>query len=181
MARANLGQLLGNAGGKATPQSPKATQVEAPRSARDEPGAKGTSTLSTEPPPVQAAHADTVSIDDSGPSYLRYVRKETRLREDQQNELTLQARRLNRAKKTQGARITENSLTRVAVDILLTKIERASGDDEDAIRKSISKGWARIFGLSFRRAAYVYPCSRGTGLRWPLFLWVFQGLEYPKE
>ena len=139
MDRANLGQLLGNVGEKTTPQSPKATQVKAPLSARDEPVAKGASTLSTERPPVQAAHADTVSIDDSGPAYLRYVRKETRLRDDQQNQLTLQARRLNRAKKNHGARITENSLIRVAVDLMLAKIERASGDDEDSIRKSMSR------------------------------------------
>ena len=74
----------------------------------------------------------------SMPAYLRYVRKETRLREDQQNQLTLQARRLNRAKTTRGARITENSLIRVAVDLFLAQADRAIGDDEDAIRKSMT-------------------------------------------
>jgi len=69
---------------------------------------------------------------------LRFVRKETRLREDQQNQLTLQARRLNRAKRSAGARITENSLIRVAVDLFLAQADHAVGDDEDAIRKSIT-------------------------------------------
>ncbi|MBG6109086.1 hypothetical protein [Frigoribacterium sp. CG_9.8] len=72
------------------------------------------------------------------PTYLRYVRKETRLREDQQNRLTFEARRLNRAKKNSGARITENSLIRVAVDLLLAKIGAAVGDDEDEIGKSMT-------------------------------------------
>ncbi|HOY80921.1 MAG TPA: hypothetical protein PLB92_02155 [Rhodoglobus sp.] len=72
-----------------------------------------------------------------GPAYLRFVRKETRLREDQQNQLTLAARRLNRAKAAGTPRITDNTLIRVAVDLLLSRIDKASGDDEVALLESI--------------------------------------------
>lgn len=71
--------------------------------------------------------------------YLRLVRKETRLREDQQNQLTLQARRLNRAKSAGTPRITDNTLIRIAVDLLLERIETARGDDETAILTSVRK------------------------------------------
>lgn len=142
MARANLGQLLGNVGESVTPVAPKAKRGEVAEEI--DPAMPGVASKPARPPSrvaptIEKLIADPAAEDQATPAYLRYVRKETRLREDQQNELTLQARRLNRAKKTQGARITENSLIRVAVDLLLTKIERASGDDEDAIRKSMSK------------------------------------------
>ena len=142
MARANLGQLLGNVGEDGPPVESKA---EPDKAARETPPEMPEGTTKAAQPPSQVIPAikdETVGLsagDSTAPAYLHYVRKETRLREDQQNQLTVQARRLNRAKKTQGARITENSLIRVAVDLLLARIERASGDDEDAIRKSLGK------------------------------------------
>ena len=141
MARANLGQLLGNLGETAPPAVIKAelrtaaleTAAEPPKiSAKPKRGR----TLVTEA--IEKQNAETAVEDPATPAYLRFVRKETRLREDQQNQLTVQARRLNRAKKTAGARITENSLIRVAVDLFLAQANRAVGDDEDAIRKSIT-------------------------------------------
>ena len=142
MARANLGQLLGNVGETSPPAEPEA---EPDKAARETPPEMPEGAAKAARPPSQVIPAikdETVGLSAGGssaPAYLRYVRKETRLREDQQNQLTMQARRLNRAKKTQGARITENSLIRVAVDLLMARIERASGDDEDAIRKSLGK------------------------------------------
>jgi hypothetical protein len=141
MARANLGQLLGNVGEK---EAPKPTNVEtdnAEASGTDGGPTKAEPARPSSPTPPTSKKVSVPpepSTDSHAPTYLRYVRKETRLREDQQNRLTLEARRLNRAKKTQGARITENSLIRVAVDVLLAQIGRAAGDDEDAIRKSMS-------------------------------------------
>ncbi|TFU25197.1 ATPase [Thermus tengchongensis] len=52
------------------------------------------------------------------PKYLTYVRKECRLRPDQLDALTALARKLNRERKG-GERITENTLIRWAVDLLL--------------------------------------------------------------
>lgn len=48
-----------------------------------------------------------------------YVRKECRLRPDQLDALTALARKLNRERKGKGKRITENTLIRWAVDLLL--------------------------------------------------------------
>ncbi|RTI15769.1 ATPase [Thermus scotoductus] len=53
------------------------------------------------------------------PPYLTYVRKECRLRPDQLDALTALARRLNRERRGKGERITENTLIRWAVDMLL--------------------------------------------------------------
>jgi hypothetical protein len=141
MARANLGQLLGNVGEK---EAPKPTNVETDNAEAAAPAAnpikvrQARSSSPTPPASKKVSEPSEPAADSHAPTYLRYVRKETRLREDQQNRLTLEARRLNRAKKTKGARITENSLIRVAVDVLLAQIDRAAGDDEDAIRKSMS-------------------------------------------
>nr|WP_012477495.1 hypothetical protein [Thermus sp. 4C]ABQ95623.1 putative chromosome segregation ATPases [Thermus sp. 4C] len=63
------------------------------------------------------------------PPYLTYVRKECRLRPDQLDALTALARRLNRERKGKGERITENTLIRWAVDLLLKKLELETGSD----------------------------------------------------
>ena len=142
MARANLGQLLGNVGESTTPAAPETKPrgaAEETEPAMPEVAAKAERPASKVAPIIEKRTAKPPLEEPDTPAYLRYVRKETRLREDQQNQLTLQARRLNRAKKSQGARITENSLIRVAVDLFLAQIERAVGDDEDAIRESLSK------------------------------------------
>lgn len=139
MARANLGDLLGKVEdppqvAPTKPEREPTPQVEAP--------APITTTIpenvrlsSSRPPKAKPQ----VVKEELGPAYLRFVRKETRLREDQQNQLTLAARRLNRAKAAGAPRITDNTLIRVAVDLLLSRIERASGDDEVALLESIRR------------------------------------------
>jgi len=62
------------------------------------------------------------------PPYLTYVRKECRLRPDQLDALTALARRLNRERKGRGERITENTLLRVAIDLLLSLSEEKVAD-----------------------------------------------------
>ena len=140
MARANLGQLLGNVGESTPPVGATAKPTETAEEAEPAPPAVTVKAIRQASRDAPATEKQTAKAheDPATPTYLRYVRKETRLREDQQNQLTLQARRLNRAKKNQGARITENSLIRVAVALFLAQIHRAVGDDEDAIRKSMT-------------------------------------------
>lgn len=71
--------------------------------------------------------------------YSQFIRKETRLRADQLDDLALLARRLNRSRRTAGLpRITENTLIRVAVDALLANGERLSGQTEDQLRAAIT-------------------------------------------
>lgn len=112
MARTNLGALLGN------------VEDDPPKKTREAPPAK--SVVKAEP--IRTA---------GQAGYLRFVRKETRLRDDQQNALTQHARRLNRAKKPGSSRITDNTLIRVAVDLLLARIDSAAGSDEDEILSSL--------------------------------------------
>ena len=142
MARTNLGQLLGNVGESALPVGPEAEPPGSAKEGRPRASvvaAKTAQRSSRVAPTIGKPSVKPALEDQATPAYLRFVRKETRLREDQQNQLTLHARRLNRAKKSQGTRITENSLIRVAVDLFLAQIDRAAGDDEDAIRKSLSR------------------------------------------
>jgi len=70
-----------------------------------------------EAPPAQASPPGERPL----PPYLTYVRKECRLRPDQLDALTALARRLNRERKGKGERITENTLIRWAVDLLLER------------------------------------------------------------
>ncbi len=71
------------------------------------------------------------------PKYLTLVRKEARIREDQLDQLTVLARKLNRAKKG-GERITENTLIRVAVDLLLAQDNKLKGATEAQLLDSIN-------------------------------------------
>jgi hypothetical protein len=72
------------------------------------------------------------------PKYLTLVRKETRLREDQLEKLTLLTRKLNRQRRG-GERITENTLIRVAIDLLLSKSGELSGATEAELLEAL--GW----------------------------------------
>jgi len=137
MARQSLGELLGNLDDKPTPAAAIADVPEAESLAVAEPVEVVTKPLTVRAPRA----APTLAGRDAGelPTYLRLVRKETRLREDQQNQLTLEARRLNRAKAAGTPRITDNTLIRIAVDLLLERVARAAGDDESSILRSLNR------------------------------------------
>lgn len=64
-------------------------------------------------------------------------RKETRLRADQYGQLSEMSRGLNRARGGAGERITENTLIRVAIDLLLTRQGELAGVTEVELRKSV--------------------------------------------
>ena len=71
------------------------------------------------------------------PKYLTLARKEARLREDQLDSLTREARSLNRKRKGSGERITENTLIRVAVDLLMNQSAELKGATEQELRASV--------------------------------------------
>ncbi len=73
----------------------------------------------------------------AGPAYLGFYRKEARMRTDQYEDLVTHARRLNKLKGVGGERITENTLIRVAIDMLLARAGDLRGADEDQLRKSV--------------------------------------------
>jgi RNA polymerase-interacting CarD/CdnL/TRCF family regulator len=74
------------------------------------------------------------------PKYLTLLRKEARLREDQALALARLARQLNRLKNKKGERITENTLIRVAVDLLLSQESQISGATEEEIKEALKSG-----------------------------------------
>ncbi len=69
--------------------------------------------------------------------YSSLVRKEARLRDDQIESLTLRARKLSRNKAATDPRITDNTLIRVAVDLLLAREADLDGTSEAELRKSV--------------------------------------------
>jgi hypothetical protein len=71
------------------------------------------------------------------PKYLTLVRKETRLRSDQLDYLTSLTRSLNRKRKASGERITENTLIRVAIDLLIDKSNELEGTTEEELSASV--------------------------------------------
>ncbi|MFZ4843003.1 hypothetical protein [Mycetocola saprophilus] len=71
------------------------------------------------------------------PAYLRLRRKETRIRPDQELALTQLRQRLNTQREHPGERLTENSLIRIAIDLLLTREHTLTGGDETALRTQL--------------------------------------------
>ncbi|MEU2201703.1 hypothetical protein [Isoptericola sp. NPDC019482] len=109
------------------PQEPRSEGKPAQRKPARAPQRKATRKA---PPQPTAA--------DGEPKYLTLERKEARIRGDQAEELTVLRRRLNKARSTRGGeRITENTLIRVAIDLLLERSGELGGDDEDQLRASV--------------------------------------------
>ena len=106
---------------KAEPAKKTATRKAAAKAEKPEP---------TKKPAKKAKKAP------EGPLYLRLTRKEARLREDQIESLRKLARRLSRSRTDGGERLTENTLLRVAVDLLLSRANELTGTTESQIRKS---------------------------------------------
>ena len=137
MARQSLGDLLGNLDEKPTAVvvAAEVGKTRPAMSTRPFEASSKTAAVRTPRSVPRPVGRDT----DDLPTYLRLVRKETRLRDDQQNQLTLEARRLNRAKAAGTPRITDNTLIRIAIDLLLERVSRASGDDEASILQSLKQ------------------------------------------
>ena len=73
-------------------------------------------------------------------TYRDYIPKTARIRNDQNQALTRLARELNSAKRDKSApRITENTLIRVALDLLLERERDLRGETETAIRRSVQR------------------------------------------
>jgi hypothetical protein len=71
------------------------------------------------------------------PRYLQLERKDVRMRFDQLDSLTNLSRRLNKQRRGRGERITENTLVRVAIDLLMNQTDELGGFTEDELRRSL--------------------------------------------
>lgn len=76
------------------------------------------------------------------PKYLTFRRREARMYEEQADALTLLARRINAERRrpdgtTEGERITDNTLLRLAIDLLLERSDDLRGTTEAELATSL--------------------------------------------
>jgi len=94
-------------------------------------------------PPKLAPESASDSGDQGLPPYLQLIRKEARIRADQADQLAAEVRRLNQARKHRsgpvGERITDNTLIRVAIDLLFSRADDLAGITETELRNSVSQ------------------------------------------
>ena len=137
MPRQSVADLLGEADQAPAVLPPRLAPAEAvPAAAVEKPEPR-------RPAPRRVARgprdAGTAGVTESQiPKWQRLERKELRLRADQLDELARIRRTLNRQRGGEGERITENTLIRVAVDMLLGRADRLRGITEDELRKSVT-------------------------------------------
>lgn len=82
--------------------------------------------------------AETPSEQRGLAKYARLTRKDARIRPDQELSLTALADVLMRRRTVRVERITENTLIRVAIDLLLTRADDLRGSTEDELRNSVT-------------------------------------------
>ena len=140
MPRQSVADLLG----EVDQAPPAAPPVVPPRLAPAEaaPAAAVEKPEPRQPAPRRVARgsrdAGTAGVTESQiPKWQRLERKELRLRADQLDELARIRRALNRQRGGEGERITENTLIRVAVDMLLGRAGKLRGTTEGELRKSV--------------------------------------------
>lgn len=120
-------------------QSPApSTELDAALSAPAVESAKASSTSPgpKDVPKTKMQRAST-QADSGHRHYSELVRKEARLRDDQVDALATHARRLSRAKTGSDERITDNTLIRIAVDLLLRESPQLVGSTEQQLRESV--------------------------------------------
>lgn len=70
--------------------------------------------------------------------FARLTRKDARVRADQDAALTALVKSLMRRRRVKAERITENTLIRVAIDLLLAHADQLRGSTEDELRESVT-------------------------------------------
>ncbi len=90
---------------------------------------------------ASAAVPEPTAIDDALPRYLQLVRKEARVRSDQAEWMAQEVRRINSSRRRRdgvvGERITDNTLIRVALDLLRAHAGALEGTTEDELTGSV--------------------------------------------
>ena len=93
------------------------------------------------PAKASAAKIQSIKLTESDslllPKYQTLDRKETRLRADQLEALNTVTKGLNRKRRGKGERLTDNTLIRVAVDLLLSRTDELQGITEEELRQSL--------------------------------------------
>ena len=74
----------------------------------------------------------------AAPMFAQLARKDARIRDDQVTALAALADEVMRRRRFKAERITENTLIRIAIDLLLAHADRLRGSTEDELRNSVT-------------------------------------------
>lgn len=136
MARQSLGSMLGTVNVNETAAKEAADEhAPSPRPIQPVPEPAETPAKPHQHPPA-APTRKSAPRRAREPKYLTLQRKEARLADKQLDQLTALTRRLNKRRRGAGERITDNTLIRVAVDMLLDRADHLAGTTEDELRRS---------------------------------------------
>jgi hypothetical protein len=108
---------------------------------------------------VDTQPAAATTNEGDGPKYRRFTRKETLLRADQLVDLSALARFRMKKRRVRTERITENTLVRIAVDLLLDNQDLLDGSTEDEIRSILLGAVARLADRSQHAPSLSTPRS----------------------
>lgn len=84
--------------------------------------------------------AETPPAGPPAPMFAQLARKDARIRDDQVTALTALADAVMRRRRFKAERITENTLIRVAIDLLLAHADQLRGSTEAELRNSVTSG-----------------------------------------
>lgn len=87
--------------------------------------------------PAPTTQASTPEPDAGTPRYLTLMRKEARITTTQADELSRLVRTLNRTRRGKGERITDNTLIRVAIGLLMERVDDLRGTTEVELFQSL--------------------------------------------
>lgn len=140
----DLSSLLGTtpeptpppAAAKRTAEAAPAQPKNAPAAAT-KPRASTAKTKASAAPQTTTPATKTPDVADDGPRYLTLVRKESRISQTQADQLSSLARSINMSRRGIGERITDNTLIRVAIGLLLERQEELSGTTEVELFQSL--------------------------------------------
>ena len=88
--------------------------------------------------------AETPAEDRGLAKFARLTRKDARVRADQDAALAALAKSLMRRRPVKAERITENTLIRVAIDLLLAHADELRGSTEHELRESVTSGVRKV-------------------------------------
>lgn len=111
------------------------------------------------------ARAESETVDAAQrdlPKFARLTRKDARVREDQYAALSALARTLMRRRTVKDERITENTLIRIAIDLLLTHQDLLRGSTEDELRNSVTPALPQSGSPGVPTSATDGPPTSGT-------------------
>lgn len=127
----------------------RSTPVEHEESLKSSTASEQAAVASPAESPRSTASEVTDSVTLSVPKYLQLQRREARIHVEQADALTMLTRRLNSERRlpngsTAGERITDNTLIRVAIDLLLQRENEIHGVSEEAIAQGLGVEPRRI-------------------------------------